>query len=189
MFYKHKRHKDGLDTQCKICVKQYYTANRETIRAKAQAKRPPPVVRTRKSKEEVQARQTAYVRERRRTNRLAKLRANVGSLIANVLALQGYKKTTKSAQILGCSFEQFQQHIEQQFSPGMSWDNREQWDLDHIVPVKFASTEQELILLNHYTNLRPLWRSLNQSKASTLTEDSLNHPIYKQIMDSRKYPV
>ena len=35
------------------------------------------------------------------------------------------------------------------------------------------------------SNLRPLWKDLNQTKAGTLTEDSLNHPLYKQILEKR----
>lgn len=146
---------------------------------------PAPRTRTRKSPAEVQARQTAYVRERRRNNPLVKIRANVGTLIANALSNQGYKKSAKSAEILGCSFEQFYNHIESQFAPGQSWLNRQSWDIDHIVPVSFAQTEDELILLNHYTNLRPMWKSLNQSKASSLTTDSIQHPLYKQITENR----
>jgi len=125
------------------------------------------------------------MRERRRSNPLAKLRANVGTLIANVLSNQGYKKTTKSASILGCSFDEFSAHIESQFLHGMSWSNRALWHIDHIVPVKLARNEPELLLLNHYSNLRPLWKELNQTKASTLTQDSLNHPLYKQILENR----
>jgi hypothetical protein len=125
------------------------------------------------------------MRERRHSNTLAKLRANIGTLIANVLSRQGYKKTTKSASILGCSFDEFSAHIENQFLHDMSWSNRELWHIDHIVPVKIARNEEELLLLNHYSNLRPLWKDLNQSKAGTLTEDSLNHPLYRQILEKR----
>ena len=29
------------------------------------------------------------------------------------------------------------------------------WDVEHIVPVSMGKTEQEIIILNHYLNLRP----------------------------------
>ena len=122
---------------------------------------------------------------RRRQDPLYKLRSNIGTLIANAIANQGYKKTARTAQILGCSFNEFYIHIQNQFIQGMSWNNRQQWHIDHIVPVSFAQTEQELIMLNHYTNLRPFWSNDNQNKSSKLTEHSLAHHLYKTIIELR----
>jgi hypothetical protein len=174
-----------IETRCKSCTRDHYNINKESILAKAATKRVPKTKSPRKTVEETRARQTAYTRARRQTNSLAKLRANIGSLIANSLANQGYKKTSKSASILGCSFEHFYHHVESQFTASMSWDNRDQWHVDHIIPVSFAQTEQELLLLNHYSNLRPLWSKLNQTKAGNLTDDSINHPLYKTIIENR----
>ena len=30
------------------------------------------------------------------------------------------------------------------------------WDVDHIIPISTAVTEDDVIRLNHYTNLQPL---------------------------------
>lgn len=175
-----------IETRCKSCTRDHYNTNRDSILAKARAKAPPPKSKPpKKTPEETQARQTAYIRERRRTNPLVKLRANIGTLIANALSNQGYKKSSKSATILGCSFEQFYIHIEQQFTLGMSWNNRSEWHIDHIIPISFARSEQELVLLNHYSNLRPFWGNDNQIKAGSLTSDSINHPLYKTITENR----
>lgn len=46
----------------------------------------------------------------------------------------------------------------------MNWENHgiycgkpnHGWDIDHIIPLSSAKTEEELLRLNHYTNLRPL---------------------------------
>jgi hypothetical protein len=122
---------------------------------------------------------------KRQTNTLFKLRSNIGTSIANAIAAQGYKKTAQTATILGCSFQQFKQHLESQFLHGMSWDNRELWHIDHIVPVSFAENEQELLMLNHYSNLRPLWMELNLSKGGSITEVVQQHPLYKTIMKNR----
>ena len=52
----------------------------------------------------------------------------------------------------------------------MNWDNYGLyngelgygWDIDHIKPISSASTEQEVITLNHYTNLQPLCSKVNR---------------------------
>lgn len=36
------------------------------------------------------------------------------------------------------------------------------WDIDHIIPSSSAKTEEELLKLNHYTNLKPLCSFTNR---------------------------
>ena len=52
----------------------------------------------------------------------------------------------------------------------MSWDNyglyngtlNYGWDIDHIIPVSSCNSEEDLIRLNHYTNLQPLCSKVNR---------------------------
>ena len=52
----------------------------------------------------------------------------------------------------------------------MSWDNygkyngelNHGWDIDHIVPSSSALTEDELVKLNHFSNLQPLCSKTNR---------------------------
>lgn len=78
------------------------------------------------------------------------------------------QKNAGSLSVVGLSWHDFAKHIENQFLPGMSWNNREQWHLDHIVPQALAKTEQDVIDLNHYLNLRPLWAEDNIAKADSM---------------------
>ena len=41
--------------------------------------------------------------------------------------------------------------------------------IDHIVPISTASTEEEVIALNHFTNLRPMWARDNMVKGAKVT--------------------
>ena len=93
-----------------------------------------------------------------------KLKMCIRNLINTSINKNGYKKYSKTEKILGCSFEEFKIYIESKFEPWMSWDNRsnfkgsmnEGWDLDHIIPISSAKTEEEILKLNHYTNFQPL---------------------------------
>jgi hypothetical protein len=66
---------------------------------------------------------------------------------------------------LGIDYEGFYKHIENQFTDGMTWDNRGLWELDHKIPVSLGKTEEEIIKLNHYTNFQPLWKKDNIVKS------------------------
>jgi hypothetical protein len=93
----------------------------------------------------------------------------VRRLIGISLSRGGYKKNAKAAEILGCTWAEFARHIELQFLPGMSWENRSLWHIDHIVALATAVTEADVIALNHFTNLRPLWGPENLRKGATQT--------------------
>lgn len=98
---------------------------------------------------------------------LFKLKENVRNLIRSSIVSIGKKKNTKTELILGCSFEEFKQHIESLWQPWMNWDNKgnpkdgvyelnKTWDIDHIIPISTAKTENDVIRLNHYSNYQPL---------------------------------
>jgi hypothetical protein len=79
----------------------------------------------------------------------------------------------KTEDIIGCSSEEFKTHIEKQFTEGMSWNNYNEWHLDHIKPISMFNLivddkldETEVKKANHYTNLRPLWAKDNLSKSN-----------------------
>jgi len=110
----------------------------------------------------------AYQVQKRKTDALFKLRCCITSNIYGAIKRQGYSKNTKTYQILGCTFEEFKQHLEKQFTEGMTWENQGQWHLDHIYPVSLAKDEQHLIQLNHYTNFQPLWAIDNFIKGNKI---------------------
>lgn len=98
------------------------------------------------------------------------LKKRIRSAIANILKERGFRKKSKTLDILGCSFEEFKLYLESKFEDWMTWENRGMyngefnygWDIDHIIPVSSAKTEEEILLLNHYTNLQPLCSKVNR---------------------------
>ena len=105
-------------------------------------------------------------RNRRMSDPLFALSQRVSRLILHAVAGAGFTKRSKTQAILGCSYPEFAAHIERQFLPGMTWGNRALWHIDHIVAVSTASSDAEVLSLNHFTNLRPLWGDDNLRKGA-----------------------
>lgn len=112
----------------------------------------------------------SYRRNRKKTDTIYRISESVRSIISLSLSNNGYRKTSKTCEILGCSFDEFKTYIESKFEPCMTWENKglyngelnHGWDIDHIVPISSASIEEEILKLNHYTNLQPLCSKVNR---------------------------
>lgn len=111
---------------------------------------------------------TAAQNKRRKEDPLFRFKEDIRSLIRQSVKGRGYKKGSRTEEILGCSFEFFRDYIEAQFEDWMTWDNHGEWHYDHIIPMASASTEEAVIRLNHYTNFQPLSAADNLSKGSKL---------------------
>lgn len=118
--------------------------------------------------------QNNYLKKRRGEDELFRLRGNIRTLLyKTVKCLLTKNQKIKSVEILGCTFNEFKQHIELLWKPWMNWDNygnpkdgilefNKTWDLDHIIPISSANTEEDVIRLNHYTNFQPLCSKVNR---------------------------
>lgn len=77
-----------------------------------------------------------------------------------------------AVRLLGCSIQELREHIERQFSPGMTWGNwsRHGWHIDHIRPLSSfdLSDPEQARIACHHANLRPLWAAENISKGAKL---------------------
>jgi hypothetical protein len=81
-------------------------------------------------------------------------------------ALKGYSKSKRTLELLGCSIDRLKQHLESQFTKGMSFNNYGKWHIDHIKPcARFnLSLVSEQRSCFNYTNLQPLWAVENLRK-------------------------
>ena len=112
----------------------------------------------------------ARKKERLKNDPFFKFTENIRSCIYQAIYRNNFTKNSKTAEILGCTFEEFKLHIENQFLPWMNWDNyglyngefEFGWDLDHIIPISSALTYDEIIKLNHHTNFQPLCSYTNR---------------------------
>jgi hypothetical protein len=95
----------------------------------------------------------------------------IRNLIRISLKKKGYSKLSKTSDILGCSFEEFRLYMESKFEDWMNWDNHGEyngemdygWDIDHIIPLSSGETLEDILKLNHYTNLQPLCSYVNRA--------------------------
>lgn len=145
--------------------KAYYEANKEQIKAMQKQFRQDnwALIRQREKEAQIKKRQDPFY----------KLKDSVRNRIRASIKSKGYNKNSKTLEILGCSFEEFKNHIESLFESWMTWDNYgnpkdgiiepdKTWDLDHIIPIAKSVTEDDVINLNHYINLQPLCSYINR---------------------------
>lgn len=116
-----------------------------------------------------------YARERRQNDPIYYFKSRIRHTVRQGLFRRSVRKKSRTTEILGCSFEELRVFIEQQFRDGMSWANMSQWHIDHKIPLASAKTESEVIALNHYTNLQPLWAADNIKKGSKILNENKGH--------------
>ena len=105
------------------------------------------------------------IKERRKNDPIFKLKGTMSNRIRIFMKSKGLNKRNKRTfDIVGCEPIFLKKYLENKFKEGMNWDNHGEWHIDHIIPLDLASTEEEVYVLNHYTNLQPLWKSENLSK-------------------------
>jgi len=121
------------------------------------------------NKNAVADRNRNYQKNRRASDPKFAMINRISSRMRQALASKGLAKKTKTMEALGCTSDYFHRYIELQFSKGMNWANRDKWHLDHIVPISSAETEEDVIRLSHYLNMRPLWAEENLSKSNKQT--------------------
>ena len=185
-FHKKVDSKDGHRSNCKTCRKgehrtdeikeyrkQYYIKNAEDLKRYSQHYRE-------KNPEKIQSYSKEYysrdsVLNRKRKYEQDRYKNSIQVRLARILrsrlydALNGNRKNASAIQNLGCSLEELKLFLENQFLPGMSWDNSGEWHIDHIIPLSaFDLTDkEECKKACHYTNLQPLWAEDNLKKGAS----------------------
>ena len=101
----------------------------------------------------------------RERNRLAN---RLRSRLYSALRAKGLRKRKDCSAVrdLGCTIPELRDHLKNQFTPGMSWDNHGAWHIDHRQPLASfdLSDPDQVRKACHYTNLQPLWAPENQRK-------------------------
>jgi hypothetical protein len=107
-------------------------------------------------------------KERMEFDHLFAMKLRFVSATSYAFRRKDWTKKSKTAELLGCEWSHLKTHIESLFRDGMSWENKNKWHIDHIIPLASAKNADELAKLCHYTNLQPLWAIENIIKGSKL---------------------
>lgn len=147
---------------CKQRAKKHYEDNKEEFLAQC-------AEWARKNPEKVKAAQKKW-KDIERGTPIGRLKHVISARVRSAVKASGYAKKSKTHKILGCDWEFFRLHIERQFTNGMCWEKMgSEIHIDHIVPISAARDEDDVLRLNHFTNLRPLWARDNLVKNDKLT--------------------
>jgi len=153
-FYRNKRAKSGLKTECKDC------------RAAAH----------KKFREENPEYDAVWQKRRKKEDPVFRLISNMRTNLWHCLS--GRQKNSHTFDYIGLTPEELMDYFEGQFTEGMTRENYGEWHVDHIRPLaSFDFTgpdrEEQLHAAWSYKNMQPLWASDNRSKGARYEEGSL----------------
>jgi hypothetical protein len=147
---------------CLESSRAYHARNKEKIRQQRKEQ----YVITREAKLQYKR---GYIARRLRQDPLYKLTVNIRGLIRQCFKNKGWSKKSKAIQILGCSFNELESKLIMSAIDNYGyWLDIETYQIDHIVPVSSATNENELISLNHFSNLQYLYPHDNRDKSCRL---------------------
>lgn len=191
LFSKSSKSKDGLRYRCKDCRSLEYTTNKERIKIQRKIyyadNKEHHLKRTREYKEknkewyrdyakEYYQDNMAQIKETSKKNLYRRIQEDDGFKILQRCrkrlwdAVKGNVKSARTIELIGCSTDELVEHLEKQFTDGMTWDNYGDWHVDHIRPCAsfdFSKPEQQRECFN-YNNLQPLWAEDNRRKSDKI---------------------
>jgi hypothetical protein len=131
-----------------------------------------------KNKEKVAVNLKAYIKNRLINDPIFKLTDSIRKSVKNSFKrnlIGKFSKNQATENILHCKPNILLLSIKSQFLSWMSLENYGNvcgdllsyncsWDLDHIIPISYAKTEEEVYLLNHWSNFQPLCSKVNRDE-------------------------
>lgn len=173
--------KDGYRPECKVCVckfeKLVRDSNPEKIKKRLEKFYISNPDKRKEYRENYKQRKHEQRKERRKKDPVFSLINNMRSRLYKYLTKMVITKKNKTFEIVGCSPSELKSYLEKQFLIGMSWENRNEWHIDHIIPLSSARTEDELYKLCHYTNLQPLWLIDNIQKSNKILSNNIKSDL------------
>ena len=155
-----KEYKKKNEEHYKKWRKEYREKNKEHIKEYMKKYR-------KENKNKISKQRNKYNQKRKKEDTLFYFKIKTRQMLLNSFKRRKNKKPQHTEQILGCTIENFIKHLLQTFKDnyGYEWDEVESVHIDHIKPLKLATTEEDVIELCHYTNLQLLKAKDNLQKS------------------------
>ncbi len=196
-FYTDISKSDQLSSYCKLCRKmntkentlknkdrlvswrkEYYIKNKSVLNLKSkayyennkEASYGASKLWLENNRESDRLRRSTRKRERRASEPLYRISENLRCRLKSALKSKKWQKNNQFNKYIGCEKNYLVMYLENKFDNSMSWENYGKWEIDHIIPLSSAKTEQEMYELCHYTNLQPLWRIDNIKKGNKICQ-------------------
>ena len=162
-YYKEYYNREDVKKRQNDYMKNYINENRELLSINKKKWRE-------ENRDKIKQQKNEYRKMKKETDPIYRLHQLISSIIRKSFNYSGFKKSSRTHEIIGISFEEFKLYLECKFEPWMTWDNRGLyngelnygWDIDHIIPISSAKTEDDIIRLNNYKNLQPLCSKINR---------------------------
>ena len=159
-FTSRKDSKDGKRNKCKFCVNEYNSKSYQKKVKKEYSKE-----YYLKNKDRLIKEISLYSKKKKENDSLYKLRCVISHRIRQSIKTKGYTKKTKTYNILKCEYDFFIEFLNGVASNGYQYGFGN-LNLDHVIPISLAETEDELLLLNHYSNFQLLTADENLTKGN-----------------------
>ena len=177
--------------------KERYVKNRKKILAERREYRANSKVKIReyeaKNKDKKREYMREYVNTRYKTDpafRAVSIVRARGREIHKTVGKVKTRHTSSFEKHFGCSEATYLAHISAQFRDGMTWENQGTvWELDHVIPLAVVQDmpledlESNILMLNHITNLQPLFKAENRAKGDTIPSSfPPNFPFFEHFL-------
>jgi hypothetical protein len=183
LFWKSKHKISGLADYCIPCNKKInketYLKNKEKRLEEAKIYRDANKEKYKeyfkiykhKHKDEIREKYKPHVREYQKNKRQTDIQYKIkNALSCRIRGSIKNKNGKRSIDIVGYTIAELKQHLEKQFTKGMSWDNYGQWEIDHRIPISSfdLTNEAEIKECWALSNLQPIWKIENRLKSNKI---------------------
>ncbi len=117
----------------------------------------------------------------------ARIRSRCKNMLRRLISLGIYTKDGKTNSVLGYTLSEFKSHIESNFTPEMSWEDRNSFHIDHIIPIAVLISKgiYDPKIINALANLQALTPFQNQSKSDSYDMQNFETDLLKIASGNR----
>jgi len=166
-----KKYRDDNEQQIKENNKQYRITHRKETKKFRDDN--PEIISARqkiyKSKPEFKKRRNEREKERRQEDPVYRTKCLLTTAVWEFCKLRGSKKEGRTHELLDYTAKEHNDYIETLFQgpsenhpEGMTWENRSEWDVDHIKPQSHFTSIDQLKECFALSNLKPEWKDWNR---------------------------